>query len=71
MTKLIRELAPNHAIIGIGGIGDEKSAEDTIVSGATALAMYSRLALDGQSALGLAHLGAGRAMEVLKKKQPN
>ena len=56
MTKLIRELAPNHAIIGIGGIGDEKSAKQTIISGANALAIYSRLALDGVGATALANL---------------
>lgn len=70
ITKLIRELAPNHAIIGIGGIGDEESAEKTIISGANALAIYSRLALDGVGATALANLWAGRAMEILRQKNP-
>ncbi len=48
MTRLIRVLAPDKVIIGIGGIGDEESAASSIVVGANALAMYSRLALDGQ-----------------------
>ena len=67
MTWLIRVLAPKHAIIGIGGIGDKESAARTVTVGANALAMYSRWALDGQWAFALAHLWAARALKVMKQ----
>lgn len=56
MTAKIRALAPEKSIIGIGGIGDEDSAENTIIAGAQALALYSRLAQDGPGVIPLANI---------------
>lgn len=56
MTAKIRRLAPEKAIIGIGGIGDEDSAENTIIAGAQALALYSRLAQDGPGVIPLINI---------------
>lgn len=56
MTAKIRRLAPEKAIIGIGGIGDEESAAKTFIAGAQAVALYSRLAQDGPGVIPLINI---------------
>lgn len=66
-TARIRELAPEKYIIGIGGIGDEISAGKTIIAGAQAMALYSRLAQDGPGVIPLVNIGAAQTIEALAR----
>lgn len=67
VKKILTDMQLDRAIIGIGGIGDEESAEKTIVVGADAVALYSRLPQSGPGVLALANLGAARGLKARKK----
>jgi dihydroorotate dehydrogenase len=67
MTAKIRQLALGKVIIGIGGIGDEDSAEKTIFAGAQAIALYSRLAQDGPGVIPLINIGVQKAVDALSR----
>lgn len=66
-TARIRELAPEKYIIGIVGIGDEISAGKTIIAGAQAMALYSRLAQDGPGVIPRVNIGAAQTIEALAR----
>ncbi len=65
MTQLIRKLAPDKYIIGIGGITDEESAAKTITAWANSVAMLTAFAQKGHGVIALANLWV---MEALRNK---